>query len=169
MSWTTGLRFSTEAGNFLIATVYTSGLKPIQPPIQWERWAVPVGIKWPKGESDYSSTSSSFINSFIHSSMTLQPFVEPWPILQFRNFFYKGDRTLRRVISPSQGHYLHTGQHKHIINAHTDIHALSEIQTHDPNVRANEDSSCLRPPVHCDRLPASSTQGKMHGAVSISP
>jgi hypothetical protein len=30
----------------------------------------------------------SFIHSFIHSSLALQPFVEPWPLLQFRNLFY---------------------------------------------------------------------------------
>jgi hypothetical protein len=39
----------------------------------------------------------------------------------------------------------------HRINAHTDIHALSGILTHDPSVRASEDSSCLRPRGHCDR------------------
>jgi hypothetical protein len=55
------------------------------------------------------------------------------------------------VISPSQGRYLHTGQHKRRINAQTDIHALSGIRTHDPSVRANEDSSCLRPRGPCDR------------------
>jgi hypothetical protein len=44
-------------------------------------------------------------------------------------------------ICPSQGRYLHTEQHKHRINAHnTDIHALSRIRTHDPSVRAKEDS-----------------------------
>jgi hypothetical protein len=41
---------------------------------------------------------------------------------------------------------------KYKINAHnTDIHALSGIRTHDPSVRANEDSPCLRPRGHCDR------------------
>jgi hypothetical protein len=43
-------------------------------------------------------------------------------------------------ISPSQGHYLHTEQHKHKINAHNiDIHALNGIRTHDPSFRASED------------------------------
>jgi hypothetical protein len=56
------------------------------------------------------------------------------------------------VIIPSQSSYLHTGQHKYRINAYTDIHALSGIRTHDPSVRASEDSSCLRPRGHCDRL-----------------
>jgi hypothetical protein len=35
---------------------------------------------------------------------------------------------------------------------HTRIHGLSGIQTHDPSVRTNEDSSCLRQRGHCDRL-----------------
>jgi hypothetical protein len=59
---------------------------------------------------------------------------------------------LGRGISPSQGLHLHTEQHKHRINAHnTDLHALSGIRTHDPSVRASEDSSCLRPLSHWDR------------------
>jgi hypothetical protein len=31
------------------------------------------------------------------------------------------------------------------------MHALSGIRTHVPSIRANEDSSCLRPFGHCDR------------------
>jgi hypothetical protein len=50
-------------------------------------------------------------------------------------------------MSPSQGRYLHTGQHKHRINAYTNIHALSGIRTYDPSVQVNEDNSCLRPHV----------------------
>jgi hypothetical protein len=30
-------------------------------------------------------------------------------------------------------------------NTNTDIHALSRIRTHDPSIRASEDSSCFRP------------------------
>jgi hypothetical protein len=33
----------------------------------------------------------------------------------------------------------YTEQHRHRINANTDIHALSGIRTHDPSVRADED------------------------------
>jgi hypothetical protein len=36
-------------------------------------------------------------------------------------------------------------------NTHTDIHAFSGIRTHDPSIRASEDSSCLRPRGHSDR------------------
>jgi hypothetical protein len=40
----------------------------------------------------------------------------------------------------------------HRINAHnTDINALSGTRTHDISVRANENSSCLRPRGRCDR------------------
>jgi hypothetical protein len=43
-------------------------------------------------------------------------------------------RLLGRRISPSHGRYLHTEQ------THTDIHASIGIRTHDPSVRASEDS-----------------------------
>jgi hypothetical protein len=57
--------------------------------------------------------ASLSVSHFIHSSMPLQPFVGPWP-LQFRNlfFFTQSVGLLGQVISPSQGLYLHTGQHK---------------------------------------------------------
>jgi hypothetical protein len=58
---------------------------------------------------------------------------------------------LGQGISPSQCRYLHIEQRKHRINAHTDIHALSEILTHDPSVRTRVDSWCLRPRDHYDR------------------
>jgi hypothetical protein len=92
-----------------------------------------------------------FIHSFI---MALQPFVGPWPLLQFRHLFNTDSRTPWTGISPSHGLYVHTEHHKHIINAYTDIHALSGIRTNDLSVRANEGSSWLRPRGHCDRQPA---------------
>jgi hypothetical protein len=49
----------------------------------------------------------------------------------------------------TQCRYLHIEQHKHSIN--TDIHVSSGVRTHDPSVRAGEDSSWLRPRGHCDR------------------
>jgi hypothetical protein len=66
---------------------------------------------------------------------------------------------LGRRISPSQGLYPHTEQHKHRIKAHnTDTHPLSGIRTPDPSVRASEDSSCLSPLGRCDRLVISIAQ-----------
>jgi hypothetical protein len=79
------------------------------------------------------------------------PLLGPGLFFSFVIIFTQTVGLLGRVISPSQGRYLHTGQHKHRINAHTDIHALSGIRTHDPSFRASEDSSCLKPRGHCDR------------------
>jgi hypothetical protein len=60
---------------------------------------------------------------------------------------------LGRGISQWQGRYLHTEQHKHRIKAHnTDNISSCGIRTHDLSVPASEDSSCLRPRGHCDRL-----------------
>jgi hypothetical protein len=94
----------------------------------------------------------SFIHSFIHPSIVLQPFVGPWPFRRFPNLFNTVGRTPWWVISPSQGRYLHTGQHKYKINAHTNIHASSGFRIHNPSIRVGEGSSCLRPRGHCDRL-----------------
>jgi hypothetical protein len=54
-------------------------------------------------------------------------------------------------ISPSQGRYLHTEQHKHRINA-SDIHASSGIRIHDPSIWAGEDRSWLRLRCHTQFL-----------------
>jgi hypothetical protein len=54
---------------------------------------------------------------------------------------------LWRGNSPSRGRYLHTEQHRHIINAHR--HLYLRVWTHDPSVRAVDRS--LRPHGHCDR------------------
>jgi hypothetical protein len=66
--------------------------------------------------------------------------VKRFVLLQFLNVRHSVG-LLGRVISPSQGRYL----------THTDIQASTGIRTHDPNVQASEDSSCLRPRGHCDR------------------
>jgi hypothetical protein len=92
-----------------------------------------------------SKVSSSFIHQWLYS-----PLLGPGLFFSFVICFTQTVGLLGRVISPSYGRYLHTEQHKHRINAHTDIHALIWIRTHDPSVRASEDSSYLRPRGHCD-------------------
>jgi hypothetical protein len=93
------------------------------------------------------------LDSFIHSSMALQPFVGPWPLLQFQNLFYTDSRTPwtsdQPVARPLPKHRATEIQDKRIYTPN--IHALSGIRTHDPSVRASEDSSCLRPRDHCDQ------------------
>jgi hypothetical protein len=90
------------------------------------------------------SARSSFIHSFIHQWFC-SPLLGPGLIFSLAAFFTQTVGLLGQEISPSQGRYLHTGRHKHRINAHTDIYVLSGIRTHDLSVRAGEDSSCLRP------------------------
>jgi hypothetical protein len=52
--------------------------------------------------------------------MALPAHSGPRPLIQFRNHFSQTVRILGRVISPSQGRHLHTGQHKHRIT-HTKL------------------------------------------------
>jgi hypothetical protein len=73
--------------------------------------------------------TSSFIPHRLYSTL-----LGPGLFLSFVIFFTQTVGLLGRVISPSQGRYLHTGQHEHKINAHTNMHALSGIRTHDPSV-----------------------------------
>jgi hypothetical protein len=82
--------------------------------------------------------------------MTLPAHSGPRPLIRFRNLFSQSVGLLGRVISPSQGRYLNTGQYKHINTQN--IHGLSGIRTHDPSIRASKDSSCFIPRGHCDRL-----------------
>jgi hypothetical protein len=96
--------------------------------------------------------TSYFENDFAHfiHQWFYSPLLCPGLFFSFVIFYIQTVGPLGRVISTSQDRCLHTGQHKHKINAYIDIHALSWIQTHDPNVRASEGSSCLRPRGHCD-------------------
>jgi hypothetical protein len=61
---------------------------------------------------------SAHIYTSIYLSVALQPFVRPWPLFQFLDLFTQSVGLLGQGISPSQGSYLHAGQHKHKINAH---------------------------------------------------
>jgi hypothetical protein len=81
----------------------------------------------------YISLSLSAVAPTLEHTSSEKCFVS----LQFLNLRHSVG-LLGRRISPSQGRYLY----KHRIN--TNIRALSGIRTHDPSVRAGEDSSCLR-------------------------
>jgi hypothetical protein len=63
----------------------------------------------------------------------------------FLNLFRHLVGLLGRVISPSQGFYLHrTAQHR---KTRTNIHAFSGIRTHDPSVRAMKAHASGRAPI----------------------
>jgi hypothetical protein len=59
----------------------------------------------------------SFIHRWLYS-----PLLGPGLFFSSVIYFTQTVGFLGRMISPSQGRHLHTGQHKHIMNAHTNIH-----------------------------------------------
>jgi hypothetical protein len=76
-------------------------------------------------------------HSIIYSWMPLQPFFGPWPLTQFRNHFLQPVGLLGRVISPSQDHYIYTGQHKHKSNAYTHQTSMPSVGF-EPTIPASE-------------------------------
>jgi hypothetical protein len=77
------------------------------------------------------------------------PFVGPWLLFQFLNPIdsrtpWTGDQPITRLLPTHRT--THTQR-----STHTDIHTLSGIRTHNPSIRASEDTSCLRLHGHCDR------------------
>jgi hypothetical protein len=58
------------------------------------------------------------------------------------NLFRQLVGLLGQGIGPTQGHYLHRTTHHRKTRKH--IHTSSGIRTHDPSVRAAEDSTYLR-------------------------
>jgi hypothetical protein len=85
--------------------------------------------------------------------MALPAHSRPWPLIHFRNHFSQIRRTPwasdHLVAKPLPKHRTTQTQKKHIHIPN--IHALSVIRTHDPSVRASEDSLCFRPRGYCDR------------------
>jgi hypothetical protein len=53
--------------------------------------------------------------------MALHPFVGPWPPFQLLDLFTESVGLLGRGISPSQGRYLHTEQHKQRMHTQTSM------------------------------------------------
>jgi hypothetical protein len=79
-------------------------------------------------------------------TMALPAHSGPRPLIQFRNCFLQTVGLLWRVMSPSQGSYLNTGQHKHRMNAYTHQSYMPWVGFPASN------SSCLRPRSHRDWL-----------------
>jgi hypothetical protein len=83
----------------------------------------------------------------IYLSMPLQTSLDLGRFFSHLIFYIQSVGLLGRVISPSQGRYLHTDS-ANTDQTHADNHASSGILTHDPSVRVGEDSSCLRAGTH---------------------
>jgi hypothetical protein len=106
---------------------------------------IPTAVRTldPAYTHQFGRTKSSI---FFFFATALPSHSGPRPLIQLRNHFSQTVGLLGRVTSLSQGHYVNTGQHKQNKRIHTpNIHVLSGIRTHDPSVRASEDSSCITP------------------------
>jgi hypothetical protein len=90
----------------------------------------------------------SKIHSFIHQCL-YGPMLGPGLFFSLVSFFIQKVGLVGRVISPSQGRCLHTGQHEHRINVYG--HSCFEWVSNS-RFRDSEDSSCLRLRGRCDRL-----------------
>jgi hypothetical protein len=85
-------------------------------------------------------------HSFIHQWL-YSPLLGPGLFISFVIFFTQTVGLLGRGISPSQGRYLHTGQHKHRLNAYTDMPRVGFEPTIPAFERAKTvQSSDVRPP-----------------------
>jgi hypothetical protein len=95
-----------------------------------------------------STTASQLLVTLQHMSIYLSIYLwlysprGPWPLFQFLNLYTVGH--LVGGISPSQGRYLHTIQHKHRINARR-----YPCLKWDSNPRSQYSSG--RPGGHCNR------------------
>jgi hypothetical protein len=116
-----------------------SGVHPASHPVVMA--ALSSGVRRSGLETDHSPPSSAEVKNFgavpplphtfsfhgaeliklrdIFFSMVLAAHSGPRALIQFRNRFSQTAGLLGRGISPSQGHYLNTGQHKHRINTYT--------------------------------------------------
>jgi hypothetical protein len=81
----------------------------------------------------------------------------PRPLIQFRNHFSQTVGLLGRGISPSQGHYLNIGQHRHRINAYTHQTSIPRMGF-EPTISASE----LAKAVHVSNRAATVTGCKRH-------
>jgi hypothetical protein len=75
--------------------------------------------------------------------MALPAHSGPWPLIQFRNHFSQTIGLLWRVISPSQGRYLNTGQHKPTINAYAHRTSMPWVGF-EPTIPASEQAKTAR-------------------------
>jgi hypothetical protein len=68
MGWTTGVlgfNYRRWLGIFLFNIASRTALGPTQPPIQWVRGALPLGVNWTWREADHSSPSSAEVKECV--------------------------------------------------------------------------------------------------------
>jgi hypothetical protein len=86
------------------------------PHINWKLLPAALGFTYYNNFDCHSSLLNMFEGKFL---WLCGPFAGPWPIIWFLN--YLQNKFLGLAISPLQGLYLHTGQHKQNKRARTSI------------------------------------------------
>jgi hypothetical protein len=118
------LRFDSRRGpgiSIFTTAMSRTALGPTQPPIQWVPGALTLGVKWSWREADHSPPSSAEVKGWMelyhHSPNT--PSWRGAPLKNRDNFTFTFTLwicwtvydSLVGGIGPTQGLYLHTGQH----------------------------------------------------------
>jgi hypothetical protein len=75
--------------------------------------------------------------TLIHSSLALQPFVGPWPLLQLRNLFYTDGRTPWTEDQPV-ARSLHTYRRIQTQSKRTHRHPCLELDSNPRSLRSSE-------------------------------
>jgi hypothetical protein len=122
-----------------------------------------------------SSEVSSCKLLFIHSSMALQPFIEPWPLLQFGNLFYTDGRTLWTSDQPV-ARPLPTRRTTQIQNKRTHSHSCLEWDSNPRSERAKTalchegvwGNGCIDP-YFLDLGIIWGVSGQLHAPTALSP
>jgi hypothetical protein len=115
------------------------------PPVKWtidRNLSLPLPWASHTSNPQITQLAAYFLFSFIRQWL-YSPLLGLGRFFSFLIFFTQTVGLFGWVISPMQGRYLHTEQDKHRINAHTDIHALNGIRTHNPSVRASKEIHAL--------------------------
>jgi hypothetical protein len=100
--------------------------------------------------SPHTSAIRAYVSK-ISFSMALPGHSGPCPLVQFRNHFSQTVGLLGRVISPSQGRYLNTGQHRCRINVYTHQTFMPWVGF-EPIIPASGREKTVRPRGYCDRI-----------------
>jgi hypothetical protein len=82
-----GFGSQQELGIFLFTTMFRMALEPTQPPIQWARGALSLGLKRPGREADHLPPSSAKVKNAWSYTSTPQYIFMAWCLVKHRDNF----------------------------------------------------------------------------------
>jgi len=94
--WSTEVRLSRRAGNFLLSIPSRSALAPTQPPIQWVSEALSRGVMRPGREAGHSHSSGAEVKNAWSYTSTLSYVFMAWCLVKHRdNFTFNHFKSVR--------------------------------------------------------------------------